>query len=72
MSNPNEPNPQNTQKPVWIKCRAREGCEGQTAVIVFNHQNSPVEGVGTFIPTAGGRSIRYRCLTCKNVFHISS
>lgn len=71
-----ESNDQNTQPPaqksVWIKCRAREHCEGNQAVVVFDRQNSPVDGLGTFTPAAGGRAIRYRCLTCKNVFHINS
>lgn len=58
------------KKIVWIKCRAKEWCEGNQAEVVFDISKSPVGQGGTFAPEAGGRSIRYRCLSCKNVFHI--
>jgi hypothetical protein len=62
------------EKKVWINCRATEGCPGKQAVIVFSRQNSPTDpsGSGAFVPEAGGRTIRYRCLTCGKAFHIRS
>ena len=69
-------NPQAPAEPpkkiVWIKCRASEGCEGNQAEIVFVHNASPVSGDGSFIPEAGGRSVRYKCTTCGNPFHVRS
>ena len=59
------------EKVVWIKCRASEGCEGNQAVIVFSRAHSTVQG-GGFIPAAGGRMTRYRCLTCGKSFHVTS
>lgn len=62
------------KKVVWIKCRAPNGhgCEGNQAEVVFTLGNIPVGSDGSFTPEAGGRTIRYRCLTCKNSFHIHS
>lgn len=58
------------KKVVWIKCRARKECEGNQAVEVFQRANAPVSVDGGFEPNAGGRSIRYRCLTCNGTFHV--
>ena len=60
------------QKPVWIKCRARATCEGNTAVIVYARQSVSTSNSGGFEPNSGGKSVRYRCLTCKGTFHINS
>jgi len=62
--------------PVWIRCRATEGCDGNQADIVFTQKQQPVKaktGVvgGTFTLAEGaGKIIRYRCTTCNKVFHI--
>jgi len=47
-------------KTVWVNCRAKASCEGHESKITmkFKLQN-------------GGNSIRYRCLTCNGVFHIT-
>lgn len=58
------------KKVVWIKCRAFEGCEGNQAEVVFEKVNNPVTVDGGFEPNAGGRFVRYRCLTCHRVFHV--
>ena len=68
----NLPPPVPPKQVVWIKCRAHEACEGNQAEIVFNRQHSPATADGGFTPVSGGRSIRYRCLTCKNAFHVNS
>ena len=68
--------PEEKKAPVWIRCRATEGCVGNQADIVFAKTQQPVKaktGVvgGTFTLAEGaGKILRYRCLTCNNVFHI--
>jgi hypothetical protein len=47
-------------KSVWMKCRARAGCEGNSCVYQMR-----------FRLPAGGQSIRYRCATCGGSFHIT-
>ena len=44
---------------VWIKCRAREKCEGNQATVVFKKRRP-----------GGGWSVRYRCLSCGGTFHV--
>ena len=50
---------ENEKKSVWISCRAKAGCEGKMAVMVFKQK----------LPE-GGQVIRYRCMTCRGSFHI--
>jgi len=49
------------KKIVWVKCRARLQCEGNNSVVVFSKKKP-----------GGGSDNRYRCLTCKGVFHIAT
>jgi hypothetical protein len=70
MENQNQPEPE--KRVVWIKCRAHENCEGNQAEVVFERPSNPVTQEGGFEPNAGGRAIRYRCLTCRRTFHIQS
>lgn len=44
----------------WIKCRAKNNCEGNDAKVVMKFK----------LPT-GGTSIRYRCQKCNRIFHIT-
>jgi len=48
-------------KTVWIACRARKGCEGQQATIVFREPSG-----------GGGTNARYRCTTCGGAFQITT
>jgi len=48
------------QKTVWITCRAKAGCEGKQATLVFENK----------LPE-GGTARRYRCQTCNGVFYIT-
>jgi hypothetical protein len=59
------------KKIVWIACRATEGCTGNQAEIVFARVNQSSLPGGGFVPVMGGKSIRYRCLTCNRPFHVS-
>jgi len=63
--------PQSGDK-VWIMCRAKNACEGQQAEIVFIQRPGQGAKRGEFVPTAGGKTIRYKCLTCGQPFHIST
>lgn len=54
------PNDPQAGKSVWMKCRAKAGCEGNNCVYVRK-----------FRLPAGGQSIRYRCSTCTGTFHIT-
>lgn len=66
---------QTEKKIVWIKCRAHsnpDACPGNQAEVVFDRAVNPVSNDGGFEPSAGGRSVRYRCISCKRVFHIST
>lgn len=49
--------------PLWMSCRATAGCEGNYAVKVFGDSRS--------LQAGGGSWVRYRCLACGGVFHIS-
>lgn len=57
-------------KTVWMKCRvrpdqqidSRPACKGNEATIVFVKPRSLAQG--------GGKLTRYRCLTCKGVWHL--
>lgn len=63
------------KKIVWIKCRAHmnsEACPGNQAEVIFDRVSSPMTQDGGFEPNAGGRSVRYKCTTCKRSFHINS
>lgn len=59
------------QEVVWMRCRARpdqqidshRGCQGNQAVVVFRKPRSVQQG--------GGTVTRYRCLTCKGVWHLT-
>lgn len=42
---------------VWIKCRAREACEGNSARKISHRK---LQG--------GGHITNYRCLTCNHIF----
>ena len=50
-------------KQIWIKCRANEVCEGNYAIMVFS--KNLADGM---VPM--GTVYRYKCLTCKQPFHI--
>lgn len=56
---PLPPDPQ-AGKSVWMKCRAKANCEGNTCIYIRKFR----------LPT-GGQSIRYRCTTCTGTFHIT-
>lgn len=46
---------------VWFSCRAKEGCPGKQARLLLR------------VPKPGGGALlRYRCLTCKQTFSIST
>ena len=60
------------KKIVWMACRATEGCKGNQAEIVFIQTSASNLPGGGFVPEAGGRSIRYKCLTCGKPFHVKS
>jgi len=49
-------------KPLWISCRATQGCEGNYAVQTISGE------IG--LDNGGGSWLRYRCLTCGGSFHI--
>ena len=59
-------------KEVWIKCRARESCEGNKAVVVSKRVHQPLTAAGGFNAQMGGATVRYRCTTCKGVFHVTN
>jgi tRNA A37 threonylcarbamoyladenosine synthetase subunit TsaC/SUA5/YrdC len=59
--------PQQEEKKVWIKCRAKQECPGNYAIITFVKRHNPAELV-----SQGGSTIRYRCLTCGGTFTIST
>jgi hypothetical protein len=50
----------NAGKTMWLKCRAKAGCEGNSCTYQMRFQ----------LP-AGGQSVRYRCNTCSGSFHIT-
>lgn len=52
--------PQPEKKIVWVNCRATPGCGGNQALVVRKFKLS-----------AGGKSIRYKCMKCNRNFHIS-
>lgn len=56
------PRPQKKVEPktVWITCRAKAGCEGKQALVIFEKK----------LPE-GGTVRRYRCITCNGAFHIT-
>lgn len=74
------------KKGVWIKCRATASCEGNEAEIVSSQENhltmetiDPTnpnprskKKTNTTILAGGGRVTRYRCLSCKRSFTIST
>jgi len=63
---------ENPKKKVWIACRATPECEGTYAEIVFERsQGQDGRALGSFLPVAGGKIVRYRCLTCGRSFHVS-
>ena len=68
MSDPT--NPEDQEKEVWIGCRATEGCPGRKAVIVMVHRRDPLDIHGVKLAEGSGKLIRYRCQTCKHVFHV--
>lgn len=59
------------KKIIWMACRGTTGCPGNQAEVVFCHVAQPLTPEGGFNPQAGGRSIRYRCLTCGQPFHVT-
>lgn len=48
------------QPTVWVSCRAKAGCDGKEARLVFKRKLG-----------SGGKTIRYRCLKCNGAFHIT-
>ena len=57
---------------VWIACRSKEGCTGNYAEMIHVRIQNPTPGMGQFEVAAGGKVIRYRCVTCGGVFTIST
>ena len=47
-------------KKVWVACRAKPLCEGKEALMVFKSKLA-----------SGGKTIRYKCLTCGCSFHVT-
>lgn len=47
------------QREVWFSCRAKAGCTGNIAVVVFT-KGTPGQGSNT----------RYRCKTCGGAWHV--
>jgi hypothetical protein len=47
-------------KKVWVACRAKARCEGKESLMVFKRKLA-----------TGGKTIRYRCLTCGCSFHVT-
>jgi len=56
-----QPRPQRPpeKKTVWVSCRAKAGCEGKQAIIVFSNKTP-----------GGGHVTRYRCTKCGGAFHV--
>jgi len=48
-------------KIVWIACRAKSGCPGQQAALVWRNKSG-----------GGGYNARYRCQVCGGAFHINT
>lgn len=46
---------------VWFPCRAKEDCPGRQSRLLLRVKNP-----------GGGSVLRYRCLTCKRVFSITT
>lgn len=59
---------QKVENKVWIACRAKEGCLGNYAIIVFNQQLQSNDGLNDM---NSGRMIRYQCCTCNGIFTVS-
>jgi hypothetical protein len=61
--------PEKENKEVWVACRASAKCQGKKAIIL-----SVIEPVylnkGVPIACGGGRTIRYQCTTCNQVFNV--
>jgi len=57
---PPKPQKKAGTKTVWITCRAKAGCDGKQAILVFEKK----------LPQ-GGTARRYRCTTCNGSFHIT-
>ena len=60
-----------TNKKVWIACRATEGCPGQEAELEIIKRNDPLEISGMKLAEGSGKVIRYKCTTCKRVFRVA-
>jgi hypothetical protein len=63
---------QGEKKPVWIACRATPDCPGNQALLIAKRSNAPVGAMGAFNASQGGSTTRYRCLTCKGTFQITT
>ena len=78
MSDETEPKPapKPEPKPVWIKCRVKNPngreCSGTQALLTGARPHQAGQGDGSFHPTMGGSSNRYRCTTCNGTFTIST
>lgn len=65
-----EPNPNWTvqpkegQKALWMKCRARDLCEGNHAILTFEQKQEALGGIC-------GHFRRYQCLTCAQIWDVS-
>ncbi len=46
---------------VWFPCRAKEDCPGKQSRLILQSKKP-----------GGGSLLRYRCLTCKRVFSLST
>lgn len=70
MSEEREPNPdwaiqpQEGQKVLWMKCRARELCNSNEAILVYEEKQEALGGIA-------GHFRRYQCLGCAQVWDIS-
>ncbi len=68
-------------KPVWIACRAHgKGCGGNYAILVSKVSphptpNQSISGQhtigGSFESAVAGRHLRYKCVSCGGLFHIT-
>ena len=57
---------------VWIACRVKgSDCQGNQAEMLPPVPHRPL-AAGSFVPEMGGKSTRYRCLTCKRQFVINT
>jgi len=56
-----KPQAKPVEETVWMSCRAKQGCEGKQAKVVFRKRTG-----------GGGVASRFRCLACGGSFHINT